>query len=296
MDSATHNPKTHVSHHYVPDCLLRNWHSPTHPKKLLQYEWTPRDLDIREYTAKSVAKLNHLYSRKSADGELDVSIEKNYFGPIIDSPAAMVMSKILSNGVSSLNETQRLTWAYFLVAQMVRVPSMLEEFRERAEEDFEQGIDEVSIRSGRTSFREYAENYKATAAHNVSVEMLPDVIRDPRLSTCLLRASWRSIDLKSGGIGLLMGDRPLLRVGPLKGNFLFTLPLSPTTVFCVASYDGSLQKMLDENPKVLAKTLNKDTVVKAERYVYAQDRSNTILIRKYLKNSYAADRTESDLA
>ena len=64
----------HVAHHFVPDFLLRNWHS-TPEEKLTHFEWVFGKLDVQEYKAKHVAKQKHLYSTVQQDGTHDTSLE-----------------------------------------------------------------------------------------------------------------------------------------------------------------------------------------------------------------------------
>lgn len=276
---------THVAHHYVPEFLLGAWHSGA-DNKLAQYSWVPKGLDIQRYTAKAVAKQVHLYSSTSASGERDNRVEKDYFGPEIDNKAAPVVRRLIDMGVDGLSSDQREVWARFLVAQMVRVPSMLQYFATFAEREFTEGAKAIASQPGRASFLEYARNNEPHAGANAAVGMLETVIEDEKLNSALLNAKWRIFQPKNSKFDLLVGDNPLIMLGGMSDNFIAALPLGPRTLFCAASDEGTLGNIESESHTDVVSTVNKDSITKAAKYVYAKDTSQTALVKKYLKKRF----------
>ena len=272
--------KSHVAHHYVPKFLLKNWHAES--GKLIQYEWASYGFDAREYTAKSVAKQDHLYSTISDLGEMDVSLEPDYFTAEVDTPAGAVLQKILSSGISAINIEEREIWARFLVAQLARTPSMIDRFRNSTEDFFEAGVEAIASQPGRSGFREYVRANAPNVTRNISLEILPNVIEDPRLVQAIYSAHWRCVRLRWSKLDFLIGDRPLMHVGPLSSNFLMVLPLAPRILFCAARNSQSIESLMKANESSVVKTINKDTVRNAARYVYSKDHSHDALIRRRL--------------
>lgn len=272
---------THVKQHYVPDFLLKQWHSVA-DNKLVQYSWTPRGLDIQRRAAKYVAKETHLYSTTSSSGDRDVSIERNYLGPEIDAPAALVFQQLLAGCVESLEIEKREAWVRFLIAQKVRVPSTINHFRNRAEQVFSEGIDAIASQPGRAGFREYAAEHAPHAINNMAVEVLEPVINSELLSDALLRASWSVFKARWSKLDFLIGDRPLIQVGGMSQNFIIVLPLGPRALFCAASDNGTLKKMQDSDHTSVVRTINKDSVNCSLKYVYAKDDSQRAVVEKYL--------------
>ncbi len=277
---------THAEQHYVPEFLLKAWHS-EEDNKLVQYKWVPQKLDIQRYSAKAVAKERHLYSTTLPTGDRDTRIEKDYLGPEIDDKAAPVRQLILTSGVETLDDNQREIWARFLIAQMVRVPSMIQRFEDFAKSEFAKGVENMVRQPGRSNFRSYMEKHAPHAGANIAVEMLEDVIASDRLCGALMKASWHAFRLRWSKVDLLIGDRPLIQVGPMSENFLIVLPISPRVLFCAASYDGTLNKLKSSNHTGVAKTINKDSVMMASQYVYARDVSQTPVVQRYLPNPLA---------
>lgn len=275
---------THIQHHYVPEFLLNAWHSGT-DKKLVQYSWVPTGLDTQRYSAKAVAKQKHLYSSTSASGERDNSVEKDYFGPEIDSKAAPISRRLIDVGVSGLNSNQREVWARFLVAQMVRIPSMIESFAYSAERYFIEGATAIASQPGRKEFLEYAKKNEPHAGGNAAVGMLETVIENEKLNTALLSAHWRIFRPKGSRFDLLIGDNPLIKMGALSDNFIVALPLGPRTLFCAASNEYTLRNIEFDTHTNVVSTVNKDLIKTASKYVYANNTSQTAVVRKYLRKS-----------
>lgn len=281
MSEKKNNSKSYVGHHYVPKFLLKNWHAES--GRLIQYEWASYGFDAREYTAKSVAKQDHLYSTISDEGEMDVRLEPEYFTAEIDNPAGSVLKKIVSSDISALNSAERRVWARFLVAQLARTPSMVDHFKNNTEDFFDAGVEAIASQPGRASFREYVRANAPSVTRNLSREILPNVIEDSRLINAMYSAHWRCIRLRWSRLDLLIGDRPLLQVGPLSSNFLIVLPLAPRILFCAARNAQSIESLRKANEDSIVRTINKDTVIKAAKYVYSKDQSHVALVRRYLK-------------
>lgn len=130
---------THVEHHYVPRFLLEQWH--TKPDdKLTCFKWAHGRMVNNRLKAKSVAKERHLYSMERSRLQPNVQIEKEFWGPHIDEPAAIVHAKMLSPAVSGLSSEDRKAWSTFLVSLMLRAPSMMLHIRKRGREILSAGL------------------------------------------------------------------------------------------------------------------------------------------------------------
>jgi len=276
--------RTHVAHHYVPDFLLKNWHT-LPDDKLTQYSWVPGKLDTQRRKAKHVAKEDYLYGTSSVTGELDVRVETEFFTQVIDNPGAPVLRQLCSEGTKGLRESERQIWAQFLVAQMARTPAMVKHFQSAAEKDFREGAQRIADQPGRANFLAYVDTHAPNTGKNIGVEILPEVIGNAKLISAVQAAQWHVMDLSSSSLDLLIGDRPLLIVGPLNMNFLMTLPLTPKHLFCAAFHQGTIDSISRSRPIEIAKTMNKDMVLHAAKYIYATSDLHTPLVRKYLRQT-----------
>ena len=133
---------THAEHHFVPRFLLEQWHTPP-DTRLSSFRWAGTNLVSHRYKAKSVAKERHLYSLSRSSGEPDFQLEKNFWGPQVDDPAAVVHAKLLREGLDALGREDRIIWARFLVGLMLRTPGMVSRIRERGRQVLSAGLDDA---------------------------------------------------------------------------------------------------------------------------------------------------------
>ena len=125
---STYQPMSHRKHHYVPAFLLEQWHAED-TRKLVSFRWAHGALRSHPHTAQHVAKADHLYSMVRSASQPNVAAERDFLGPHVDDPAAKVHKQILASGVRSLSMQDRAVWSRFLVAQLLRIPRMVEHMR-----------------------------------------------------------------------------------------------------------------------------------------------------------------------
>lgn len=278
----------HQTHHYVPAFLLRQWHSQP-DNKLSQFRWAHNILRVNRHTASRVASARHLYAALRSTENPDVSLERDYLGPRIDDPAAITHARLLTDAPIQLTYEQRAIWARFLVAQMVRVPSTIQHMRIRGREILMRGLNErpeeyEAVRNGahEETLAEWLSNHAADAPDDVAIRALPDLIESPLLNGVIMNAAWAVINLRQAKLDLLIGDRPLIKVGSMNGRFLFALPISPRKLFVVFDESKTFQNLQNRNKTTLVKDTNLDSVRNASEFVYGTSDFHTPLIRKYL--------------
>ena len=172
---------THVQQHYVPKFLLEQWH--TGPdSKLTAFRWAHGKLDAQRYKAKSVARMAHLYSLHRNDGHLDVALERDFLGPHVDDPAALVHQAILKAGLTLTNE-QQLTWAKFVVSLLVRGPGMIEHLRALGREELTASLEESPLEydavrgdAEEATLVEFVSARNAPLFKNFGIQLLPQVL------------------------------------------------------------------------------------------------------------------------
>jgi len=120
--------QTHRNHHFVPRFLLEKWTGAD--KKLTYFNWRPDGvLHTGRCGPRGVGAEEHLYSQRRESGEMDPKIEVDVFGKIVDTPGSLVLEKLLDDQLNRLTAEERRSWGRFLVAQMIRVPSMVQHVR-----------------------------------------------------------------------------------------------------------------------------------------------------------------------
>lgn len=280
---------SHTNNHFVPAFLLREWHS-AQSKKLHQFRWVNGKIRVNEYSAQHVAKTKYLYSKRLRTSTPDVSLERDYFSPKIDDPASKVHRSLLSSGIESLNIGEREVWSKFLVAQMIRVPSMLAHVRQRGQEMLRDKLiisptGEYSI-PGEVLSEELIGWLKREAPDlfdDFGLDAIPHVIESKLLNSALLGSDWNVLDLSKSRMDLLIGDRPVIQIGGLAEDYLVGLPLSPSKLFLAIKHPNAFRKIKTTDKTLITKLVNKDTVRQAIYFVYSTSRIHEPLIKRVLQ-------------
>lgn len=290
---------THVEHHYVPRFLLEQWHTAP-DDKLTSFRWADGQLVHRRYKAKSVAKERHLYSMERSLPAPNVQVEKDFWGPHIDDPAAVVHAKLLTAGVSGLTLEDKKSWSPFLISLLIRVPHMMRHIRARGREILSAGLDEapheyLEMRGTEpeASLREWVEKNTPDVLDDLGVMTLPELAFSERLNLSVLNVTWGTRSVRPARFDLLISDTPLIIAGTLESSFLLALPISPTKVFFAFNDERTFEnlKKLDHNEFV--RSTNLSTTVAAHKYVYSTNGRQELFIRKFLRVSPAKGLGES---
>ncbi len=280
--------KTHQQHHYVPAFLLKQWHS-QRDARLTQFRWAHGQVKTIRHSAKHVAKARHLYSALRNEEQPDIALERDYLTPHVDEPASIVHAKMLNDGLASFTSDEAIVWARFLVAQLVRIPHMVEHMRVRGREILMDGLNErpeqyQAIRGDapESSLVEWLQTHSPSVYEDLGVKAMPSIIESSLLNGAVLEAQWALVDIKHSKIDLVIGDRPLMRYGPLSDKLLLAMPVSPRKLFLVYSQSQTIRKIMRQDHTSVARTTNKDMVSRASQFVYGTDETSLPLVKKFL--------------
>lgn len=284
---------SHASQHYVPKFLLEQWHS-GNDDKLSAFRWAHGKLTHHRYRAKSVAKAEHLYSMQRSKAQPDIQVERDFLGPHVDDPAAVVHKKILSNGVRSLTDDDKRAWSPFLVSLMLRVPAMMKHMRKRGREVLAAGLDEhpeefLDVRgdAAEATLREWVEKNSPDVLDDLAVLTLPQLVYSQLLNGALLGAKWATRPLADTRYDLLISDRPLIYAGTFGTKFLVGLPLSPRLAFLAFNDDATWANVMRRPDGNFVREMNVSSASEAETYVYASDGRQDSFVRKFLRKPNA---------
>lgn len=280
---------THIEQHYVPRFLLEQWHT-SPDDKLTSFRWEHGQLISHRYKAKSVAKEPHLYSMERSQTVPDVKVEKEFLGPHIDDPAALVHAKMLKEGINGLNLVDKKAWSPFLVSLMLRGPTMIQHIRERGRDILSASLDKdpdefLAIRGNEpeATLREWVEKHMPDVLDDLGVMTLPELAFSEKLNLALLNVTWGIRSVHPARFDLLIGDRPLIVGGTFETSFLVALPISPTKIFFALNSEETLVNMKGRNHDEIVRSANLSTVADAERYVFATNIRQERFVKKFLR-------------
>lgn len=282
---------SHQKHHYVPAFLLEQWHAED-TRKLVSFRWAHGTLRSHPYTAQHVAKADHLYSMMRSAHQPNVSAERDFLGPHVDDPAAKVHKKILAKGVRSLDLQDRAVWSRFLVAQLLRIPRMVEHMRGRGREilrrQLQEAPDEYEAARGdaaEESLYEWALKNSPDIFDDLAIQTLPSLVQSEVLNGVFLGqgVSWATRQLHGSVHELLIGDSPLVVVGTFTTSYLACLPLGPRMAFFAFNNPSTWEGAMARSESDVTRDINWSTVQQADTYVYARTVAQFGFIERHLK-------------
>ncbi|WP_373991418.1 DUF4238 domain-containing protein [Duganella sp. BuS-21] len=277
---------SHRQHHYVPAFLLREWESGS-DVRLSYFRWLAGRFNNGRAKAQYVARQEHLYSVNQDSTQPDVSIERDFMGPIVDDPAGAVHKKILRGEIERLTDNEAEVWARFLVSLLLRLPSKIEHIRSAGAEVLRAAIaerpeefDAIKGHRPERTLTEWVEKAMPSIFDDMGVMTLPTLIRSKKLNNAILAASWATFRASGATSEFLIADRPLIQIGPLSGNFLLCLPLSPTHLFMAYSHNHLVEIILSMRPERLVRETNASTMQNAVLAVF----SSNDKLQRFVKN------------
>jgi hypothetical protein len=108
--------------------------------------------------------------------------------------------------------------------------------------------------------------------------LLHAALDNDRVGQRINNMKWRVIKLGKSAFPLLTSDWPA-ELAFSKG--VISLPIGPRSIFVASPSDKTLDQISAAPPRKLSASINTFIVSRARRYVYAQDDTQTALIKKY---------------
>lgn len=274
--------------HYIPVFLLKQWHSAP-DDRLTQYRWLNGNLVMERKRAKYVGHASHTYSLLSKP-QPDPYIERDYFGRLIDDPAAIIHRRLLQPGIRECSSAEASQWTRFIVSLMVRAPEIIAFGRSASARRISQyermTAEEIAGIGGAgldSELRRLARELSDTEKGDMLIKALPRVLETPIFVDAVNNKHWFVRDVSSVEIDLLIGDQPLCADDKLSACRMLYLPLSPNRIFFATSDPKRMKRIDAMSKRELVMAINRDTVSKASRYVWGTCGRHEPLVKKLLK-------------
>ena len=275
-----------MRHHFVPEFYLRRW---AVDGQVRAYHWDrcSNFLRVGIKGAKAFCQEADLYKLANEPPEKSDHLETKFFGTI-DDKAGKVIGKIAEGGLHSISNDEACDWARFLMSLEVRRPSVVEFLKRRASRTFINALDddpEFLAEMARLDIQgRPSEVLGPATAPYVQDRMLlrmQDAIDNSDIGKQFLRMNWLSKRLSSGGIDLVVADRPFIRLGGIEApDNLWCLPLDPGTAFFCSNNRNFLVKLEHTSASEISKAINRHSVEQAEKYVFDKSGSNSPLLER----------------
>lgn len=275
-----------MRHHYVPEFYLRRWAT---DGLVCGYYWDHRSnsLRLKKRGAKAFCHEVDLYKFSSESKERSHLLETVFLGTV-DDKAGKIIDKIAKGDLQSLTNDEECDWARFLMSLEVRRPSVVGFLKGHASKDFIDALDtnaeflsemERFDIQGRPS--EILGSEITSRNEDRMLLRIPRAIDDPEIGKHYRRMSWLTKKLSTGGVDLVVADRPIIREGGIETpHNLWCLPLNPDTAFFCSNNRNLLVKIEHANARQLSKAINRCSVEQAEKYVFDISVRNSRLLKR----------------
>jgi len=299
---------TKKRHHYIPQFYLNGFVDHNNEPYIWVYD--KKGNNIIKSTAKDIAVTEHYFSFKDISGIKDSDSIENFIAEL-EGIAASILKKIFNN--NTLNDNEKMDFAYFVALMMVRVPNFREnietafaetakifmQFSASHKGNFEAMVKRYQEQTGndlgmpieeaRQVYLNLDKHYKLKTNPQISLAMSLNHIKD--YARLFFNMKWLFLRATTE-YKFLSGDNPLYYfdpthnprsfygVGLCNKNIEVTLPLSQD-LCALGTWHGKEGYLQATNQ--LVKIANQKTVIASLRFVFSSEKSETInnFVKKY---------------
>jgi hypothetical protein len=279
-----------IKHHYLPVFYLDRW---TGTGGRLFHFYRP----YRAVVASPISPLNTgfengLYSLDGVAPEKRQIVETQFMAPAVDSPAAVVLEKMLKGGLSELTGDERVEFTRFVLSLEYRGPHALKEMEALTGDTVLQTLDRADDEEYLTlrkpgdpdTLHQWAVENAPQFLTDTHKRWLPGFVDNEEIGQHVINMPWAIIDLSRSKHSLLTADRPLYReLGLDDPKAIWAVPLSPTHLFAAANTEQTLRSLVAAKPDRVVRAMNDALVRHAVRHVYGDSAKHLAFIERRLR-------------
>jgi hypothetical protein len=272
----------HSNHHFIPEFLLKQWHSSL-DQRLTAFAWKHGKLTASRHKGKAVAKLLGLYALHEVPPESRNMVEAQVL-QIVDGRGAQVHAKIIQGEVAALTDQESQWWTRFVVSLLIRSPWKLQVHIDDSPRVLLDTLkkDPLPDDDPHARFASLMVN-RPHLTRDMTVHAMVKVINSSTTHEKILGSTWGLVDLKCSPVDLVMSDQAIIRHGNFDDDYLLAFPVSPTQLLCIHPDGSKMIKLLQAlPPKELVMRANRDSASQAMQYLFATSAQQEALARKYL--------------
>jgi hypothetical protein len=208
----------------------------------------------------------------------------------IDTPAALIVQKILDGGFTELTIEERSDFTRFVISLRARHPDAvalaLNESKRQLTTALARNPEEYLAAKepgSPSTLIEWTEQYTPELYRNFGVSIIPGVITDNKTGERVFRMPWWVHDIRDADTDLLISDRPCLLQGDaIEGLCLIVLPLSPSMLFFACNDPQRTTVLRRMNISSLVNQINLASAYYGAKRVYGTGPHHLSLVEKIL--------------
>lgn len=281
-----------MDNHFVPEFYFRPWLDAR--GHLVQFGWRPHGLVGDLKTPGQICYRRDLHTLNEQISPEKRDAVERWLTLAIDSQAAPVVKKILSNGIKSIDHNDASRMVHFITSLIVRRPENVELLNRLAPTDFkrnliarneavQQELREVDMIDAPTLL-EYTQKHHPGLIENFGNLLISPIAADEKRAEWLFRRRWWTVDYDGTSVmPQITSDRGVTCLGTAfdDPNSMVILPLSPRCVLYVTSEQDKSRLEAFGNGLIGLNTI-KAVAGNARTFVYGTRETNRNLIKKNL--------------
>jgi uncharacterized protein DUF4238 len=276
-------------HHYLPVFYTKQWARPN--GNLCEYSRPYKKVTTKWRHPSATGYQENLYTMPGLPPEHAQAVEKYLMGFTDDwaSRAHRVLLSWSTAGVQNLTPEEKIGWARFLYALIIRTPEQIESLRQQMLRELPEFIEkhradyEARRRpSDPLTFDEFKDGHLADPANRDPIRLLSRLLNSEFTLIAIAQMRFRTIRLIAySGPTFLTSDRPFIMTNGLaQANAHIALPISPTILFLAERGDEIYNMLIAGGPKKLVTVVNTLVCEQSHRYVYGTDATQLRFVEK----------------
>lgn len=227
-----------MDHHYIPQFFLKNWEN---NKKIYRYFKNIKGqiIEDRKPSQSIGFKINLYTLNKGTFLPIhDAQIIETEFFKKLDSDCALILVKMMTdNGINTLNNEERITWAKFIHALMERIPKEIDNKKVATNQignEYLEDFPSEGLKNGLIIKDLGKEIFTEEFLQNESFGLLIRVIDDPHWNHWFCNTfEWKLVALPDNASFFISSDNPIIKNYGMNSNATFSigLAISPNVLF-----------------------------------------------------------------
>lgn len=190
-------------------------------------------------------------------------------------------------GTGSFPWTSELisAWSRFVLGIHLRHPDAMSELRAAAQciwegggEDYQERYEAIREPGDPAAFDELLAQRDPLTPVKMQANLIIKALDNDIVGAHLNQMRWATIDLSASPMRLLTSDRPVEIFNLKEPDGLLSIPISATKMFVAANEEAIFAKLRAVDPCEIVADVNSFVVVRARRFVWAQDASQETFI------------------
>jgi hypothetical protein len=276
-------------HHFIPAFYLRQW-TISPDNKLIEYTIKNSKLVDKPVGPRSTGYEAHLYSFPEFPPETAQYLEQEFFNYLDDTASRAL--EIHLTGKGSWNNELVNAWSRFMLGIHLRHPDAMPELRAAAKSiwdksgpKFEGEYARMRLPDDPETFDELLSSRDPLTDAKMRVNLIIKSFDNETVVSHLNKMHKAVVDLSSSPHKLLLSDRPVCFSNLQQPNGVAFLPISPTKLFVAVNEESVFARIQRNKPRNIVKNVNSFVVGRSRRFVWADDRSQTNFIKKYMSKN-----------